>query len=89
MKFRIKQLRNELGLTQEDFGKRIGLSKSGISNIENGTRNISARHIKLICSEFGVSERWLKTGVYESRRSNITDFSTDELLAELKRRCDL
>ncbi|MCC5910161.1 MAG: helix-turn-helix transcriptional regulator [Clostridiaceae bacterium] len=52
-----------MSLTQEEFGNKIGLSKSGISNIENGTRGIRERHIKLICSIFNVSESWLKTGV--------------------------
>lgn len=49
-------------MSQEAFGKRIGLSKSGISNIENGTRTISDTHIKIICSTFGISEEWLRTG---------------------------
>lgn len=59
---RIKELRLKLGMSQEEFGNRIGLSKSGISNIENGTRGVRERHIKLICSMFNVSEVWLKTG---------------------------
>lgn len=63
VKDRIKELRNKLNLTQEEFGNKIGLSKSGISNIENGTRNVSSRHIKLICSVFDVNESWLTTGI--------------------------
>ena len=62
IKDRIIQLRKQLNLSQESFGKQIGLSKSGISNIENGTRTISDTHIKIICSTFGVSETWLRTG---------------------------
>lgn len=62
IKDRITQLRKQLSLSQENFGKQIGLSKSGISNIENGTRTISDTHIKIICSTFGVSETWLRTG---------------------------
>lgn len=62
IKERIIQLRKQLNLSQESFGKRIGLSKSGISNIENGTRTISDTHIKIICSTFGISEEWLRTG---------------------------
>lgn len=62
IKDRIIQLRKQLSLSQESFGKQIGLSKSGISNIENGTRTISDTHIKIICSTFGVSETWLRTG---------------------------
>jgi transcriptional regulator with XRE-family HTH domain len=59
---RIKILRKKLGMTQEEFGNRIGLSKSGISNIEKGTRGISERHIKLICTMFNTNESWLRTG---------------------------
>lgn len=62
IKDRIIQLRKQLNLSQEDFGKKIGLSKSGISNIESGTRTISDTHIKIICSVFGISEQWLRTG---------------------------
>ncbi len=59
---RIKILRNSLSLSQEEFGKRLGLSKSGISNIESQTRGVREAHILLISSSFGVSERWLRTG---------------------------
>ncbi|CVK19188.1 helix-turn-helix domain-containing protein [Sporomusa sphaeroides] len=59
---RIKELRLKLNMTQEEFGNKIGLSKSGISNIESGTRSVRERHIKLISSIFNVSEDWLKNG---------------------------
>lgn len=59
---RVKELRQNLHMSQEEFGKAIGLSKSGISNIESGARNIRDAHIKLICSSFNVSENWLRTG---------------------------
>ncbi len=53
---RFKELRKTFGLSQEELGNKIGLSKSGISNIESGTRNVTDKHIKLICSEFPVNE---------------------------------
>lgn len=59
---RIKELRQSLHMSQEEFGKTIGLSKSGISNIESGARSVRDAHIKLICSSFNVSENWLRTG---------------------------
>lgn len=66
MNHRIKELRSKmLNLSQEQFGNKIGLSKSGISNIESGVRNVTDKHIKLICSEFGVREEWLRTGTGE------------------------
>lgn len=59
---RIKELRQNLHMSQEEFGKTIGLSKSGISNIESGARSVREAHIKLICSSFKVSANWLRTG---------------------------
>lgn len=63
---RVKEVRKSLHLSQEEFGNRIGLSKSGISNIENGTRNVNPKHIKLICTIFDVNENWLTTGIDNS-----------------------
>lgn len=59
---RVLLIRQTLGLSQEMFGEKIGLTKSGISNIEKGNRSVTERHIKLISSQFNVSEEWLRTG---------------------------
>ncbi len=75
---RFKELRKAFGLSQEELGNKIGLSKSGISNIENGTRNVTDKHIKLICSEFPINENWLRTGVGEMKKK--TPFDTMEQL---------
>lgn len=63
MEERIIQLREVLKLSQAAFGDKIGLTRSGISNIENGLRPVQERHIKLILSAFpDVSEDWLRNG---------------------------
>ncbi len=63
MNKRLKQIRNNLGLSQEEFGKKIGIeSRAHISSLENGTRNITDRIIKDTCREFGINEKWLRTG---------------------------
>ena len=63
---RFKELRKFFGLSQEELGNKIGLSKSGISNIESGKRNVTDKHIKLICSELPINEEWLRDGVGEA-----------------------
>ena len=88
---RVKELRLNLGLSQDDFGNAIGLSKSGISNIENGTRSVRETHIKLICSAIDVDETWLRSGEGEAnavRNITLSQFSIDELLDEIRRRCN-
>ena len=63
MRERIIQLRKALRYTQGAFGEKIGLTASGVSNIENGIREIQERHILLILSAFPqVSEDWLRSG---------------------------
>ena len=77
MNNRFKEIREKLGFSQEKFGEIIGLSKSGISNIESGQRNVTDKHIKLLCSELNINPDWLRTG--EGEMFNESDeFSLDE-----------
>ena len=62
MKDRIKELRKNLGMTLETFGEKVGVGKSTISRIENGTNGLTEQMILSICREFNVNEEWLRTG---------------------------
>lgn len=62
MNNRIALLRKTLSLTMEEFGKRVGVTRSAISNIENGKRNLTDQMILSICREFNANENWIKTG---------------------------
>lgn len=59
---RIKAVRKSAGLNQKDFGTKIGIGMSAVSLLESGTNNPSDQTLRLICSEFGISRRWLETG---------------------------
>ena len=52
-------------MSQEEFGERIGVTKSTISLIERKLRNPSERVIRDICREFNVNEDWLRNGTGE------------------------
>ena len=64
MNTRIKELRKAMKKSQEDFGKILGLSKSGVSEIEAGRRNVTEQHIIMLknCTEYCINETWLRTG---------------------------
>jgi len=62
MNTRIKEAREALELSQNDFAERLGLQRNSISLIENGKRNASSRTLNDICREFGINESWLRTG---------------------------
>lgn len=59
---RVKAVRKELGMTLDAFGKRVGVTKTAISNIENGARCLTDQMLLSICREFGVNETWLRSG---------------------------
>lgn len=59
---RVRELRKELGLTLEKFGKHLGVGKTAISKIENGENNLTDQMILAICREYNVDEKWLRTG---------------------------
>ena len=71
---RIRELRKHLQLTMEQFGGKIGVTKSTISNIENGNRNATEHMVKSICREFGVDYIWLTTGEGEMFIDSDDDF---------------
>ena len=60
---RIKHLRkNLLRLNQTAFSERIALSQSQLASLELNKYGVTDKNIKLICSEFGVVEKWLRSG---------------------------
>jgi transcriptional regulator with XRE-family HTH domain len=59
---RLTELRSALGLTQEEFAKKIKVSKGYIPSLESSHRKLNPRLIKLISDTFGANESWLLTG---------------------------
>lgn len=60
---RIRKIRKSKKLTMDQFGDNIGVTKSTISNIENGNRNATNQMIKSICREYRVDHLWLTQGI--------------------------
>ena len=61
---RIKAVRGDAGMSQNDFAAAIGVSRSYVARFETGgaNMNIPDRIYRLICTEFNVNEEWLRTG---------------------------
>lgn len=75
---RIRHFRKQiLKMTQEDFARKINISRSNLGNIEVGTIGLTDRVATDICNAFSVSEVWLRSGEGEIyRESESTLFST-------------
>lgn len=73
---RIKKLRKELKLSQDAFGKRIGITGGGVSKIENGERTLTEQTALSICREFRVNYFWLTEGqlpMFTGTPENVVD----------------
>lgn len=69
---RVKYLRQELKLSQKEFGERVGVSQTKIYDIEN-QKPLSNLLKRSICNEFELNEEWLVTGqgdMYSSKHYN-------------------
>jgi len=59
---RVNEVRKKSQLTMDQFGERLGVTKTAISYVVNGKRNLTEQMLKSICREFSVDEEWLRTG---------------------------
>lgn len=59
---RIKELRKCLGLSQDAFGERLGVTGAAVSRIEKGERGLTEQMALSICREFRVNYLWLMEG---------------------------
>lgn len=82
MNNRIKQIRLESGLTQEEFSSKISITKSSVSMMERGERSPSPQTVQLICQQFGVRKDWLLEGSGPMKLPSVEDDAIiDEVLA--------
>lgn len=81
VKDRIRKIRRDLDLTQQEFADRLGIKRGTIANYELGRNEPVDSVISLICREFGVSEEWLRNGTGEMFAPD----ASDELEALVKK----
>lgn len=62
---RVKELRQALHLTQQEFADRISVKRPTVAQYEIGRNDPADSVISLICREYGVSEEWLRDGTGE------------------------
>ena len=82
---RIKILRESLGLTQREFGEKLGVSRDVISNLEYNRVQPKKLLIKHICELYNVNENWILTGNGEMfLDSNKPNKKLDEAISILR-----
>lgn len=88
---RLLQLRKDgLGISQEEFGSKIGVTRAAISRYETGERSLSETIILAICREFHVNYFWLTEGKGEiftqAPQNTVDEIAEDYELDEIDKK---
>lgn len=83
MKYRFKELRKELNVTQQEFADKLKISRNFVAQIEMGSKVPSDRTIDDVCREFNVNEEWLRTGNGDMFVPGIKDKQISAMLADV------
>ena len=83
MKDRIKKIRKELDLTQQEFADKLKVPRNTIAGYEVGKSNPSDAAINNICREFNVNEEWLRTGQGDMFTEQTEDEQIEEFIGNL------
>lgn len=59
---RLRRSRMALGLDQQDFGTRAGLSQPQYNQFEKGKRRLTLEAALLLCNEYGLTLDWIFRG---------------------------
>jgi transcriptional regulator with XRE-family HTH domain len=59
---RLKKIRNEMGLTQEEFAKPLGLNRDNIASLESGKVKIFKLHGLALESVYKIDLKWFMEG---------------------------
>ncbi len=62
MNERIKKLRKDLKLTQQEFADALNIKRGAVANYEIGRNAPIDAVVSLICKTFNVNEEWLRSG---------------------------
>lgn len=60
---RVRQLRRDQGISQEDFADACGFARSYMSRIERGTANLSLDAVERLANAFGLTAEELFKGL--------------------------
>lgn len=77
---RIRQVRTELGMKQDDLASVIGIGKSALSMIETGKAALSERNKNILIQELNVNPDWIESG-----RGSVFNCPKEEFMPYLRK----
>lgn len=76
---RISKLLRESGLRQKEFANKIGVTEAQVSSWKTGRNEPDTDNLVKIAEYFGVSVKWLRTGLNDNRQFPPNKVSEDGL----------
>lgn len=61
---RVRYIREQLGLTQDDLAKRVGLTRCSLTNIETGRQRLLLHTVERLADALGTTPRHLLKGIW-------------------------
>lgn len=80
MKTRIKEIRKELQMTQEEFSNALNVSLGTVKSWEGGDRVPPTVRLEQIAIKFGYNMEWIKDGTGPKR--NVLELSDTQAIVE-------
>ena len=73
---RLKLIRRELKMTQEQLAQRLGIGKAALSMIETGKCGLSTRNKNILVQDLNVNPEWIESGKGQmfNAEPNLTSF---------------
>ena len=74
---RLRLIRKELKLTQDQLAQRLGVGKAALSMVETGKARLSARNKNILVQDLNVNPEWIESGKGEmfNAEPNLTPFT--------------
>lgn len=82
---KIKQLRQSLNLSQDEFGAIFNIQKQMVSSLEKNKLKLNNEKLELLCSEYNVNINWLLCGkgeMFNAPENTAPDKSEVEKIVE-------
>ena len=83
MNTRLKEIRLKKGLSQDEFSKKLGISRSHVAGLEGGRKTLTERLLNDISREYNVNKQWLISGDGEMFIDPLDDIQLDEDIKEI------
>lgn len=83
MNTRLRQVREELGLSRKEISEQLGIPSGTYEKYEYGTRNIPSSFVSLLCEKQCVNEEWLRNGTGEMFQETTKEDTIAKLVADL------